>query len=120
MLAPIHDFIDLYKKCYHNYCYCPCSCHCLKRYSECVCDNVNYKEFCEESNFILKSIAKSYFNVEYIKFFYLLQKNIKLNTSNIHSDILVNMFISLSDNSNTDCNEKVKSKIYDLYQNYAY
>ena len=110
MLAPIHDSIDLYKKCYNNYCHCPCSCHCLKRYSECVCDN------CKENNFILKSIAKSYFNVEYLKFFYLLQK-VKLNTSNIHSDILVNMFINLYDNSNIGCNEKVKSKIYDLYQN---
>ena len=72
-------------------------------------------EFCEENNFILKSIAKSYFNVEYIKFFYLLQK-VKLNTSNIHIDLLVNMFINLYDNSNIDCNEKVESKIYDLYQ----
>ena len=27
------------------------------------------------------------------------------------------MFINLHDNSNIDCNEKVKSKIYDLYQN---
>ena len=117
ILAPIHDSIDLYKKCYNNYCYCPCSCHCLKRYSECVYDNSKYKEFFEENNFILKSIAKSYFDVEYIKFFYLLQKVFKLNTSNIHSDILVNMFIILYDNSNIDCNEKVKSKIYDLYQN---
>ena len=110
MLAPIHDTIDLYKKCYNNYCYC------LKRYSECVCDNCKYKEFCKENHLILKSIAKSYFDVEYIKFFYLLQK-VKLNTSNIHSDILVNMFINLYDNSNIDCNEKVESKIYDLYQN---
>ena len=45
-------------------------CHCLKRYGECVWDN------CKENNFILKSIAKSYFNVEYIKFFYLLQKKL--------------------------------------------
>ena len=57
------------------------------------------------------------FYVEYIKFFYLLQKVFKLNTSNIHRDILLNMFINLYDNSNIDCNEKVKSKIYDLYQN---
>ena len=112
MLASIHDSINLYKKCYNNYCYCPCSCHCLKLYSECVCDNSKYKEFCKENNFILKSIAKSYFNVEYIKFFYLLQKVIKLNTSNIHSDILVNMFINLYDNGNINCN--------DLYQNYVY
>ena len=117
MLASIHDSIDLYKKCCNSYCYCPCSCHCLKRYNECVCDNSKYKEFCEENNFILKGIVKSYFNVEYIKFFYLLQKVFKLSTSNIHSDILVNMFINLYDNSNIDCNEKVKSKICDLYQN---
>ena len=71
---------------------------------------------CEKNNFILKSIAKPYFNVEYIKIFYLLQKVIKLNTSNIHRDILKNMFINLYDNSNIDCNEKVESKIYDLYR----
>ena len=110
MLAPIYDSIDLYKKCYNNYCHCPCSCHCLKCYRECVCDNSKYKEFCAENNF----------NLEYIKFFYLLQKVIKLNTSNIHSNILLNMFRSLYDNSNIDCNEKVESKICDLYQNYAY
>ena len=98
ILSPMHDSIDLYKKCYNNYCYCPCSCHCLKRYSEFVCDNGKYREFCEENNIILKSIAKSYFNVEYIKFFYLLQKVTKLNTSNNHSDIFVNMFINLYDN----------------------
>ena len=50
MLAPIHDSINLYKKCYNNYCYFPCSCHCLKRYSECVCDNSKYMKFCEENN----------------------------------------------------------------------
>ena len=55
----MHGSINLYKKCYNNYCYCPC-----------VCDNGKYREFCEENNIILKSIAKSYFNVEYIKFFY--------------------------------------------------
>ena len=88
-------------------------------YSECVCDNGKHKEFREENNIVLKGIIKSCFNVEYLKFFYLLQE-IKLNTSNIHSDILVNMFINLYDNSNIDCNEKVKSKIYDLYQNYVY
>ena len=26
------------------------------------------------------------------------------------------MFISLYDNSNIDCNEKIRGKIYDLYQ----
>ena len=66
---------------------------------------------CEKNSFILKSIAKPYFNLEYIKFFYLLQKVIKLNTSNIHSDILKKMLINL-----VNCNEKVESKIYDLYR----
>ena len=63
---------------------------------------------------------RSYVNVEYIKFFYLLQKVMKLNISNIHSHIIINMFINLYDNSSIDCNEKVESKIYDLYQHYAY
>ena len=30
ILAPIHDFIDLSRKCYDNYYYCPCNCHCKK------------------------------------------------------------------------------------------
>ena len=63
---------------------------------------------------------RSYFNVEYIKFFYLLQKVIGLNISNICSHILVNMFINLYDNSNIDCNKKVERNIYDLYQHYSY
>ena len=50
---------------------------------------------CKKNNFIPKSIVKPYFNLEYIKFFYLLQNVIKLNTSNIHSDILKKMFINL-------------------------
>ena len=110
ILAPIHSSINLYKKCYSNYFYCPCSCHGFKRYGECVCDNCKYKEFCKENNFILKSIVKSYFNVEYIKFFHLLEK-VKLNTSNVHSDILANMFLNLYNNSNIDCNEKVEKFI---------
>ena len=54
----------------------------------------------------------SYFNAEYIKFFYLLQKVTKLGISHINSHILVNVFINLYDNSNIDCNKKVKSKIH--------
>ena len=115
ILAPIHGSIDSYKKCYNNYCYGSCSIYCLKNHRKFVCDNCKYM-ICEENNFILKSIAKPYFNLEYIKFFYLLQKVIKLNTSNIHSNILKNMFINLYYNSNINCNEKVKSKINDLYR----
>ena len=29
------------------------------------------------------------------------------------------MFINLYDNSNIDCNEKVESKVYHLYQHYV-
>ena len=120
MLAPMHDFIDLYKRFYDNYCYCACSCHCLKRHSECVCENGKYNRFCEENDIISNIITRSYFNVEYIKFSYLLQKVNKLNISNINNDIIINMFINLYENSNIYFNEKIESKIYDLYQNYVY
>ena len=119
ILAPIHDFIDLYKKIYNNYCYYPHNYYCIKNYNEGVCIIGKYSELCEKNNYISKKIAASYFNVEYIKFFYLLQKVTKLGISNINSHILVNMFINLYDNSNVDCNKKVKNKIYDLYQHYV-
>ena len=118
-LTPIHDFIDLYKKIYSNYCYYPYNYYCIKSYNKCVCIIGKYSEFCEKNNYISKKIATSYFNVEYIKFFYLLQKVTKLGISNINSHILINMFTNLYDNSNVDCNKKVKNKIYDLYQHYV-
>ena len=67
-------------------------------------------------NFILTNIGRSYFNVEYIKFFYLLQKVTKSSINNINSRILKNMFINIYDNSNINCNIKVESKTYDLYR----
>ena len=42
------------------------------------------------------------------------------NTCIHETDMLITMFINLYYNSNTDCNKKVESKIYNLYQNYAY
>ena len=30
ILAPMHEFFDLSKKCYDSYCYCPCNFHCKK------------------------------------------------------------------------------------------
>ena len=96
-LASIHGFVDLYR-------YYPFNFRYTKNYDE-------YSEFCEKDNYALRNIAKSYFNVEYIKFFYLLQKVTKLSISNIK-----NMFINPYNNSNIDCNEKVESKIYDLYR----
>ena len=118
ILAPMHDFIDSYKKFYNDYYYYyyPFNFHYIKNYDECVCNIGKYSEFCEMDNFILTNIAKSYFNVEYIKFFYLLQKVTKLSISNINSRILKNMFINIYDNSNINCNIKVESKIYDLYR----
>ena len=53
----------------------------------------------------------------YIKFFYLLQKNIKLNKNIYNISILINIFMNLYDNSSIDCNEKKKNKIHDLYNN---
>ena len=73
IFAPIHSFVDLYR-------YCPFNFHSIKNYDECVC-------IIERDNYGLKNIAKSYFNVEYIKFFYLLQKVTKLSISNINSRI---------------------------------
>ena len=35
-------------------------------------------------------------------------------------DMLINMFINVFHNSNIDCNKKVESKIYKLYQHYTY
>ena len=76
ILAPIHKFFDLSKKCYNGYCYCPCNFHYKKNNKKCVCLTNKYSEFCEEDSIILKKTAKAYFNVEYIKFFYLLRKAI--------------------------------------------
>ena len=93
-----------------------------------MCLTDKYEEFCEEDNIILKKTTKSYFNVEYIKFFYLLQKAIDqitskkldLNDENTcirEIDMLITMFINLYQNSNIDCNKKVENEIYNLYQN---
>ena len=76
----------------------------------CIFPQNKYKVVHEE-------IIKSYFNILYIKFLYLLQKNIKLNKSIYHISILMNIFINLYDNTNIDCNKKNKNIIYDLYNN---
>ena len=113
MLPPMHEFFDLHKECY-NHCNCTYSYYSENDFCKC-------KKFCEGASIALGKIVKSYFNVEYIKFFYLLQKNIeqiifkKLNLYTENKLILVNMFINLYDNSNIDCNKKVESKICDLY-----
>ena len=60
---------------------------------------------------------KSYFNIWHIKFFYLLQKNIKLNKNICNISILMNIFMNLYDNSGKDCNKENKNIIYDFYNN---
>ena len=86
----------MYKKCYNHY-YCSCYNYVFE-----------HKEFHEK-------IIKIYFNIEYIKFFYLLQKKVKLNKNSSNINVLIDIFINLYDNSNINCNKK--NKLYDLYNN---
>ena len=111
MLAPAHSFADLYRYYPFNFPilgrahnFVNINCHCTKNYGKCV-------YIIERSSYGLKNIAKSYFNIYYIKFFYLLQK-----VSNINERILKKIFINLYSNSNINCNDKVENKIIDLYR----
>ena len=79
----------------------------IKKKAICIFPQNRYKEFHEK-------IIKLYSNIWYIKFFYLSQKNIKLNKNIYNISILMNIFINLYDNTSIDCNKKNKNKIYDL------
>ena len=107
-LAPMNDYFDLYKKCYGYY-YCSRYNYHKKKVSYIFPRN-SHREFHEK-------IMKSYFNIRYIKFFYLLQKDIKLNKNICNINVLIDIFINLCDNSNIDCNKKNKNKLYYLYNN---
>ena len=107
-VAPMHYCFDLYKKCYGPY-YCSCYNYHKKKVRYIFPGN-EHKEFCEK-------VIKLYFNIEYTKFFYLLQKEIKLNKNIRNINVLIDIFMNLYDNSNIDCNEKNKNKLYDLYNN---
>ena len=89
--APIINYFDFYKKFYSHY-YCSC-----------------YNYFFEHIEFHEK-IIKIYFNIEYIKFFYLLQKKLNKNICNIN--VLIDIFINLYDNSDINCNKKINYMIY--------
>ena len=85
----------------------------------CIFPQSKYKEFHKK---IIKSYLyiKLYLNhiyIWYIKFFYLLQKNIKLNKNLYNISVIMNIFMNLYDNSSIDCNKKNKNKIHDLYDN---
>ena len=102
------DYFDLYKKCYSYY-YCSCYNYHKKKVRNIFPGN-EHREFHEK-------IIKLYFNMEYTKFFYLLQKKIRLNKNIININVIIDMFMNLYDNSNIDCNKKNKNKLYDLYDN---
>ena len=89
----MHDFFYLYKKRYNHY-YCSCYYYHKKKIRYIFPCN-KHKEFCKK-------------NIEYIKFFHLLQKDIKLNKSIYSISALIDIFMSLYANSNIDCNRKMK------------
>ena len=104
MFEPMNDFSDTYIKRYGHY-------YCMPHYLY----NKKTHGFFPQ---IYEKIIKSYSNIWYINFFYLLQKNIKSNKniSCIYNvNVLTNIFINICDNSSIDCNKKNKNKIYDLY-----
>ena len=109
-IGPMNEYFDSFKKCYSHY-YCLCHYYHKKKFI-CIISQKTYKEFHEK-------IIKSYFNIWYIKFFYLLQKNIKLNKNIYNINVLMNIFMNLYDNSGIDCNKTNKNKIYDLHNNIA-
>ena len=106
-LAHMNDYFDLYKKCHDHY-------YCLHYYHK---KNVRYIFPRNRHTGFNEKIIKSYFNINYIKFFCLLQKDIKLNKNIYNISVLINIFMNLYDNSNIDCNKKNRNKLYDLYNN---
>ena len=95
----MHNYFDLYKKCY-GHCYCSCYNYHKKKVRYIFPSN-EHKEFHEK-------IIKSYFNIEYTKFFYLLQKEIKLNKNIRNINVLIDIFMNLYNNSNIDYNKKIE------------
>ena len=65
----------------------------------------SYKKCCSHY-YYHKKIINPYFNIWHIKFFYLLQKNIKLNKNIYNINVLMNIFMNLYDNSGINCNKK--------------
>ena len=93
------DYFNLYKKCYSHY-YCSCYNYHKKKVRNIFPGN-EQRQFHEK-------IIKLYFNIEYTKFFYLLQKKIRLNKNVCNINVIIDIFMNLYDNSNIDCNKKIK------------
>ena len=104
------DYFDLCKKGY-NHCYCSCYYYHWEKIKHIFPSNER-KEFHQK-------IIKSYFNIEYIKLFYLLQKVVEVSKNICNINTVIDIFINLYDNSNVDCNTKNKNKLYNLYNNIA-
>ena len=66
-----------------------------------------------------EKIIETYFNIWYIKFFYLLQKNIKLNKNiyniKLNINVLMKILINLYNNSGINCNKKIEYNIRFVY-----
>ena len=99
ILGPMNDYFDLFKKCYSQY-YCSYYYYHKKKVGY-IFTRDRHREFNEK-------IIKSYFNIYYIKFLYLLQKDIKLNKRIYNINVLINIFMNLFDDSNIDCNKKLE------------
>ena len=98
-LVPTNDHFDLYKKFYNRYYY---SCYYYHKKSvRHIFSNNRHQGFHEK-------IIKSYFNISYIKYLCLLQKEIKLNKNISNINVIINIFINLYDNSNIDFNKKIE------------
>ena len=107
--APVIDYFDLCKKCYSHYC-CQCYYYYRKKILYIFPGNI-HKEFHEK-------IIKSYFNIEYIKFFYLLQQSLVLrrvvkNICNVNT--FIDIFMNLYYNGSIDCNKKKIKINYMIY-----
>ena len=100
-LGPMNDYFHSCKKCYSYYYY---SCYYYHKKAICIFPQNRYKEFHEKIINVIQC------NIWYIKFFYLLQKNIKLNKNIYNISILINIFMNLYDNSGINCNKNNKKK----------
>ena len=85
-LPPMHDYFDLCKTRYNHY-YCSCYNYHQKKVKNIFPGN-EHRELHEK-------IIKLYFNIEYTKCFYLLQKKIRLNKNICNINFTIYIFMNL-------------------------
>ena len=124
IFAPTHSFADLYRYYafdFHsifgpNHSFVNINRRSIKNYNKYVDSYDKYVCIIERNSYDLKNsyglkiIAKSYFDIYYIKFSCLLKKVTKSNISNINRRILEKISINLYNNSNINCMKKLKIK----------